>query len=294
VTASQVPAWRDFYEAAWAYRAEFMRSKIRGGETDPYRIIKLFEAHERKYSFTLRNGESIVERKTWPRDIYGETPAGVPMLRGTSLRGEILRVPFHARDHLHDFIIDYIDENGPYDCILELGCGYGRALFEIFYGGGPSNIPYFGGELTKSGVAIAQELAALRPDMKATFFAFDHLQPDLGIVPRVDRALVYTMHSIEQVALIDQSFFAVAAGIAKDVTGLHFEPFGYQLGETGPVTKDHKKFMLERGWNQNFAVALAQAMQRYGLNSDFTVTEQFLPADWQNPTSLTIWRSAAA
>jgi hypothetical protein len=52
--------------------------------------------------------------------------------------------------------------------------------------------------------------------------------------------------------------------------------------------------MQERGWNQNFAVALAHAMQCYGLKSDFTVTEQFLPSDWQNPTSLTIWRSAAA
>lgn len=273
-----------------------MRSKIREGETDPYRIIKLLEAHERKYLFTLtQSGEHLVERRVWARDLYGETPAGVPVMRGTSLRGQPLRVPFHARDHLHDFIIDYMEENGPYDCILEVGCGYGRALFEIFYSGGPRNIPYFGGELTESGVSIAKELAALRPDMKATFFHFDYVKPDLSVIPKCDRALVYTLHSIEQVALIDPSLFSVLAGIAKQVTALHFEPFGFQLvTDVGPVTDSHRKFMQQRGWNQNFASALVEATQQYGIKSDYACTEQFLPSDWQNPTSLAIWHSTGS
>jgi hypothetical protein len=293
VNASQVPAWREFYEAAWAHRAEYMRSRIREGECDPYRIIKLLEAFERKYGFTLRNGEGIVERREWSEDMFGRTPAGVPVLRGTSLRGQPQRVPFHAKDNLHDFIVDYIDENGPYDCILEVGCGYGRALFEIFYCGGPSNVPYFGGELTESGVAMATELAALRPDLPFTFFRFDYLKPDLDALPKFDRALVYTMHSIEQVGSIDPGLFGTLAGVAKRVDGLHFEPFGFQIAETGPVTGQHRAFMEKHGWNQNFAIALAQAMSRYGLTSDFTLAEQFLPSDWQNPTSLVIWKSAA-
>lgn len=49
MSGHQLPGWRSFYEAAWAHRAEFMRSKIREGELDPYRIIKLLEAHERRY-----------------------------------------------------------------------------------------------------------------------------------------------------------------------------------------------------------------------------------------------------
>jgi SAM-dependent methyltransferase len=294
VSASQLPHWRSFYEAAWAHRAEFMRSKIREGETDPYRIIKILEAHERKHQFSLEQGKAREARRSWPPEIYGATPAGVPILRNTSSLGQKLLTPFHARDCLHDFVIDYIDETGPYDCILEVGCGYGRALFEIFYNGGPSDIPYFGGEFTDSGVAVARELAALRPDMKATFFHFDHLKPDLSVVPRFERVLLYTMHSIEQVAVIDPGLFEVLASVGKRVTALHFEPFGWQLRETGPVTQEHRKSMQEKGWNQNFAWALGEAMRRYGLRCDFNMTEAFLPSDWANPTSLAIWHSAAA
>jgi SAM-dependent methyltransferase len=294
VIAKQVPNWRHFYEAAWAYRAEFMRSKIRDGETDPYRIIKLLEAHERRYEFKIEGGKEVIQRREWSKDLFGETPAGVPIMRGTSCQGQKLLAPFHARDHLHDFIIDYIGEKGPFDCIVEVGCGYGRALFEIFYSGGPTNIPYFGGELTESGAAIARELAALRPEMNVTFFHFDYLKPDLGMIPKCERALVYTMHSIEQVWNIEPTLFKELASIAKYVTGIHFEPFGFQIRQTGPVSQHHQQFMQEQGWNCNFAEALKQALQLYGIKSDFTVTEAFLPTDWANPTSLTIWHSDAA
>jgi SAM-dependent methyltransferase len=291
VSGQQVAGWRSFYEVAWAHRAEFMRAKIRDGESDPYRIIKLLEAHERRYQFDYTNGVPKDERRTWS-ELFGSTPAGVPMWRGTSLLGQKLLAPFHARDCLHDFVIDYINETGPYDCILELGCGYGRGLFEIFYSGGPSNVPYFGGELTASGVSLARDLAALRPDMKASFFHFDHLKPDLSAVPRFERVLLYTMHSIEQVAEIDPSLFEVLASAGARVTGLHFEPFGWQVRDTGPVSREHRMAMQENRWNQNFAASLAEAGRRYGLTCDFEMIEAFLPSDWANPTSLAIWHSA--
>lgn len=232
------------------------------------------------------------ERRTWS-ELFGRTPAGVPLWRGTSLQGKKLLAPFHARDCLHDFVVDYIDETGPYDCILELGCGYGRALFEIFYGGGPSSIPYFGGELTDSGVSVARDLAALRPDLEASFFHFDYLKPDLSAVPRFDRVLLYTMHSIEQVAEIDPGLFKILASVGERVTGLHFEPFGWQVRESGPVSHEHRQFMEENDWNRNCASALTEAGRRYGLTCDFPMTETFLPSDWANPTSLAIWHSAA-
>jgi len=148
--------------------------------------------------------------------------------------------------------------------------------------------------MTDSGVAIARELAALRPEMKATFFHFDHLGPDLSAMPKFDRALIYTMHTIEQVTWIEPRFFHVLAGAARRVTCLHFEPFGFQVRESGPVTRCHRKFMEDRNWNLNFAEALVQAIRIYGLRSDFSLAEQFLPSDWQNPTSLAIWHSGPA
>jgi len=290
--AVQDEKWRGFYEQAWSARATFMRSLIAGGETNPYRVIKLLEAHQRKFR-VAGGGDGGVkwQKQPWPKQL-GETPAGTPAFRMTSFRGNVMLAPFHATDNLHNFIVDYIAETGPYDAIIELGCGYGRNLFEIFFNGGPRDVPYFGGELTESGVAIARELAALEPRMDATFFRFDHLKPDLSALPPMDRALVMTVHSLEQVKHIAPEFFLAVSGIARAVSCLHFEPFGFQVADLGPATGAHREFMVNSGWNQNFAAALAQASRQYGLKTSFIATELFLPIGADNPTSLAIWHSS--
>jgi hypothetical protein len=152
-------------------------------------------------------------------------------------------------------------------------------------------VSYFGGELTESGVAIAAELAALEPRLDATFFRFDHLRPDLGAVPRTTRALVFTMHSLEQVKRIAPEFFLAISTVAREVTGLHFEPLRFQLSNLGPASQAHRDMMIANGWNQNFAAALSQAAQRYGFTTSFIATEMFLPTNAENPTSLAIWHS---
>lgn len=288
--ANQAQQWRTFYELAWAVRAEFMRSLIAAGETNPYRIIKLLEARQRKERVVDRGTGAIWEKQPWPKGL-GETPMGLPAFRQTSFRGNAMVVPFHATDNLHNFIIDYIAETGPYDCILELGCGYGRNLLEIFFNGGPRDTPYFGGELTESGIAIASELAALEPRMNARFFRFDLLNPDLSAVPRVNRALVLTVHSLEQVKLIEPELFLAISRVAREVNCLHFEPFGFQVSDLGPATRAHSEFMVKNGLNQNFVAALTEAARRYGLRASFMATELFLPLHSDNPTSLAIWHS---
>ncbi len=156
--ARQQEFWREFYERAWATRAAFIRAMTDAGETNPYRILKRLEAHERK--FRLSETQEEYER-LWKGEENG--PTGLPPFRSTTLRGHEIHVSFHATANLHNFIIDYIAKAGPYDSIVELGCGYGRNLFEIFYCGGPADIPYFGGELSESGVALGRAIAALNP-----------------------------------------------------------------------------------------------------------------------------------
>ena len=275
-------------------RAEFVRERIVAGETNPYRIVKSLEARQRKFRLIgTPAGKAHWEKQPWPKE-WGETPAGVPAFRLTSSRGNMLRAPFHCSDNLHNFLIDYLDETGPYDAVIELGCGYGRNILEIFYGGGPRDIAYFGGELTDSGVAIARELAALEPRLDARFFHFDYLAPDLGAVPRFDRALVFTMHSIEQVKLIGPELFDAISRVARDVACIHFEPFGFQVATLGPATEAHRKTMEKNGWNLNFAAALQEAARRYPVKVDYMATELFMPIDPHNPTSIAVWHSTAA
>jgi SAM-dependent methyltransferase len=228
-------------------------------------------------------------RTEWPKE-QEMGPAGVPFLRASSFRGNHALIPFHATDNLADFIVDYIDEKGPFDAIIELGCGYGRNLFNIFYGGGPQDTRYYGGELTESGVAIAREIAALDPAMNASFFPFDYLDPALAIAP-AERALVFTVHSIEQVCQIDARLFGVIASAARCVDCIHFEPFGFQLAELGPASQEHRNQAIENNWNVNFAAALQEARQAHGLQISCLITELSLPIDPHNPTSLAIWHA---
>jgi hypothetical protein len=113
-TGEQDEGWRAFYELSWAARATFMRDLIAAGETNPYRVIKLLEAHQRKYRIASNGTRARWERQPWPQQL-GETPAGTPAFRLTSFRGNMMLAPFHASDNLHNFVIDYIAETGPYD-----------------------------------------------------------------------------------------------------------------------------------------------------------------------------------
>ena len=115
-------------------------------------------------------------------------------------------VPFYTKTNFIDFIIDALSFD-EYDSVVELGCGYGRNLFKIFYNGGGVNLRYFGGEFTSSGVEMAKKLASIEPNMRAEFFHFNHLRPkfdknlDFG-----KRVLVFTARTIEQVKEIPDNW----------------------------------------------------------------------------------------
>lgn len=292
----QSPETKIFYEGAWQLRADFLQKLIDAGEKNPFRLTQLLMAHERKYKF---NPELTSKPLELVSDIYikndygGEVgPAGVPVLRQSSFRGQYIDVPFYAEADLNKYVIDFYEQRGPFDALVELGCGLGHKLFEIYHQGGPK-IPYYGGEFTQSGVAIANKLAKLNSDHTYSFHHFDHLNPDLSWLPKYDRVLVYTMHTIEQVREITPQWFDVVGKCAKKVVCLNFEPFGYQLQELGPATKGHKDLFQKMEWNQNFGPTLLAAQKQGLIRIEYLETELFLPTDQDNATSLAIWHSPA-
>lgn len=69
-----------------------------------------------------------------------------------------------------------------------------------------------------TGTAIYQELMGPWLGKKASFFPFDYLDPAPPIDP-VDRPLVFTMRSIDQVCQIDARLLGVIASAAIWRTG---------------------------------------------------------------------------
>ena len=290
--AFQLPHWQDFYEKAWAFRAKFLESELERG-ANALQAIKELEKKERGYTLGVNDttGEVLYMKKEISDDEPHIKDTNIALYSKRGFNGNIIILPKHTSYDFRILLIDLIDATGPYDAIIELGCGYGRNLFEIFYGGGPRDAKYIGGEFTKSGVEIAQKLAKKAPKMKTEFFHFNHLEPKLPFKKPFKRAFVFTCHSIEQVMQINENWFDEVVKAGEFVRGAHLEPFGFQLKNSGPLSDMHKDFMIQNSWNINFAEVLRQALERKIIKDEQIFLEMGVTPDI-NVGSLAFWSKA--
>ena len=290
--AFQLPHWQDFYEKAWAFRAKFLESQLESG-ANALQAIKELEKKERGYTLGVNDttGEVLYMKKEISDDEPHIKDTNIALYSKRGFNGNIIILPKHISYDFITLLIDLIDATGPYDAIIELGCGYGRNLFEIFYGGGPREAKYIGGEFTKSGVEIAQKLAKKAPKMKTEFFHFNHLEPKLPFKKPFKRAFVFTCHSIEQVMQINENWFDEVVKAGEFVRGAHLEPFGFQLKNSGPLSDMHKDFMIQNSWNINFAEVLRQAVERKIIKDEQIFLEMGVTPD-VNVGSLAFWSKA--
>ena len=290
--AFQLPHWQDFYEKAWAFRAKFLESQLESG-ANALQAIKELEKKERGYTLGVNDttGEVLYMKKEISDDEPHIKDTNIALYSKRGFNGNIIILPKHTSYNFRTLLIDLIDATGPYDAIIELGCGYGRNLFEIFYGGGPRDAKYIGGEFTKSGVEIAQKLAKKAPKMKTEFFHFNHLEPKLPFKKPFKRAFVFTCHSIEQVMQINENWFDEVVKVGEFVRGAHIEPFGFQLKNSGPLSDMHKDSMIQNSWNINFAEVLRQAVERKIIKDEQIFLEMGVTPD-VNVGSLAFWSKA--
>ena len=290
--AFQLPHWQNFYEKAWAFRAKFLESELQSG-ANALQAIKELEKKERGYTLGVNDttGEVLYMKKEIGDDEPHIKDTNIALYSKRGFNGNIIILPKHTSYDFRILLIDLIDATGPYDAIIELGCGYGRNLFEIFYGGGPREAKYIGGEFTKSGIEIAQKLAKKAPKMKTEFFHFNHLEPKLPFKKPFKRAFVFTCHSIEQVMQINENWFDEVVKAGEFVRGAHLEPFGFQLKNSGPLSDMHKDFMIQNSWNINFAEVLRQAVERKIVKDEQIFLEMGVTPDI-NVGSLAFWSKA--
>jgi len=292
---SQKEDWRTFYELGWGLRLAFLEQLLDGGEYSIPRCLGRLAQHERRYHYGLEaDGTAHFVPK-----IPGNTPVlptGEPACRSVAFNGQHHVLPSYTYSDLASVIVDFATVRGPFDAIIELGCGIGTRLFLSYYSGLPQGVPLFGGELTASGRAAASRLAALDPRIDVRFFPFDHLAPDLSLIRAAgfQKVLVYTCHSLEQVREVPVRFFAELAGCAPSVTALHLEPFGFQIDDHTPASRAQKKMFDEFGWNANLVAAAAAAEAAGLIRREWVSVNNFLSTDDVNQTSVMIWTNSPA
>jgi hypothetical protein len=301
---------QNYYQLAWAERLKFVQGLIDAGEDSPYRITRILERHEARHNLGLEVKEgSFRDEQTgavletievftghaeWVPVVQGPAenllPTGVAAVSENSFNGQSLLLPAYAdiKGIAAEWVIDMVEDGC--DAIVELGCGFGRNLFNIHLAGGPRGIPYFAAEYTESGRELAGVLAALEPAIDMRVAPFDHGAADLSFLEGCKRPLVFTCHSIEQIKDLPADYFQILAGAAPEVTCLHFEPFGFQLGDDDTYSKRQREMFTDRGWNQNFLAMLQQAAND-GTVKVSHIFKDIIPNEASSPTSVAIWRN---
>lgn len=126
-----------------------------------------------------------------------------------------------------DLVIEACGEST--QAVVELGSGWGRCLFDVWLRGGPRRARYYGLEMTESGRACAQAIAAIEPDLAFYTTPYDFTAPDYAAIERSSRAVVFSDFSICVVPRIPREVFTGLRALADEVVGLTIEPFGWQL-----------------------------------------------------------------
>jgi hypothetical protein len=289
-----------FYELAWKVRRDLVERWCAEPGANALRVLKRLELHEARYQLVLDRVEDTrtgtlfftgAHRWTpYHNDPAGQLPTGVPPFVTVAMRDREVTLPFYA--DLGGIAARWLAhhcQDHAYDAIVELGCGTGRNIFSLFYNGGPRG-PYYAAELTASGRDLVQRLAGLEPAMALTVVPFDHKAPDLSFLPPCRRLLIFSVHSIEQIATLPADYFDVLARAAETVTGLHFEPFGFQLGRQDAVAVRQRQWFASHGWNGDLLDRLKDADKRGVIHMTF-LSDNLYGTTLENPTSVAIWEN---
>ena len=196
-----------------------------------------------------------------------------------------------ARGGYQALIVDTVLEHCSADTelVVELGSGWGRNLFLTWLGGGPRRARYVAAEYTAAGRRVAARLASLAPGLDMASIPFDYHAPDLGLVTAGRRALVFTAHSVEQIAHLPETVVDRVRGLADEVTCIHFEPVGWQFRKRD-LEGSSERYAAEHDYSANLA-SLLQERARAGELELLAVIPEAVGVNPANATTVVVWRS---
>lgn len=299
-----VPATGEtFYEAAWRARVPLARKAVAEGRGNLARTLALYEKLERTLIVSLpmlvAQGMDVGRIYTGQVNLIAAElesapapPAAIVAATKPAVVDGVERRIF-AAENQRDLIVAWLRQiaaGRAFDAIVELGSGYGLNLFKLYDQGGPAGIPYYAGEYTQSGRELTVIFARVDRNAPVKPVYFNHRAPDLAFLGKARRVLIYSCHSIEQVAEIPADYFDVLARAAPEVLGVHFEPFGFQLGGADPVSNAHRAFIRDQNYNTNLIDCLKAAEGRGAVAVRHLAANVIAPQP-ENPTSIAIWEN---
>jgi hypothetical protein len=169
--------------------------------------------------------------------------------------------------------------------VVELGSGWGRNLAEVWLAGGPADADY----VAAAGREATDALAPHLPGQKLRSRAFDYHHPDLADLRRdAGHAVVFSVHSLEQVPHVAPALLDAILALAPEVTVVHIEPVGWQLPGAEDREGTSAQYAERNDYNRDLIATLREAEAAGRLTIEDARAE-VLGINPNNSSSVVVW-----
>jgi hypothetical protein len=178
--------------------------------------------------------------------------------------------------------------------VLELGSGWGRNLVQVWLEGGPADAEYVAAEYTAAGREATEQLARRFAEQQLRAVPFDYHAPDLTALRReCGHAVVFSVHSLEQIPHVAPDLVGEIAALAPEVTVVHVEPVGWQLPGAGDRQGTSAEHARRHDYNRDLVEVLraAEAAGRIAIGQTLPEVVGLNP---DNASSVVVWSAGGA
>jgi len=276
--------WVDYYDKGYERELELLDDVMKVAGGNAYRAMRIhlnrLGRYDRYFASTVSDGQLVVDRyelnKRPPRKKRSDLPTGVPVFGESSIVGQITRTSSYMDQgcQIPMFLVDYLIEHESIEAVVELGSGVGEKLIGLYYHGSPRNIRLYGAESSLFGREMMQRFVDVDKDLDVSIHPFDLRRPDLSFVEEKGHVLYFTSWSIMFVQNLGPDVFRSMVASADRVTGIHFEPCGFQIATVDyPVSRIQENEAHSKAWNIDLVPMLE------GLHNEGLIELEYLAKD---------------
>ena len=242
-------------------------------------------------SFVLRKRE---EKPNPPPELA--LPTGKAPVINSIMQGSGIQLPQYVDldEQVERFLLDYIIQNPEIEAVVDLGSGTGERLIKLYYMGCPRHVRLYSAEQSESARALNQRLVDLDAGLDISIDEFDFRRPDYSFIREKKHVLFFTAMSIMFIHEVGRAPFEAMARAADAVTGIHFEPIGFQFSTP---TEVFSKLQAQEANSHNWNIDLSRVLEdlhNSGVIEVKYLGKDVLPAkDPGHALSVTLWHNAA-
>ena len=195
---------------------------------------------------------------------------------------------------IDDLVVTMAGRHIPENCdlFLDLGCGWGHRMFDLWRVGIAPRAAFYGGDRSDASRSVVDRVRSLFPGMRCSWFQFDFLNPDFSQLPTdATSVCIFSCHAIEQVNFLGANLFdCIAASFpGACVKGIHLEPVGFQTQTQDEAHGDADATDRVHAKEKRYNLDLMWQAQEHPQIEITAFEKKLIDSGYGNATALAVW-----